>query len=63
MTEKAISQQDYFEFAGNQEVSKESCQCKPYKKPVLLPLDISTDIIAGGSTSNQLENSSGLIGS
>lgn len=59
MTEEEASQQNHVEFSGHQE----SCKRKPYKKPILQSLNTSTDIIAGGSTSNQLENSSGLIAS
>lgn len=63
MTEKKIEQQNHFELSEYQEVSKQSYQHKPYKKPILQSLNTSADIIAGGSTSNQLENSNGLIGS
>lgn len=63
MIEKKTLQQGHFELFGNQEVHIESYQRKPYTKPALLPLNTSAEIIAGGSTSNQFENSSGLIGS
>jgi hypothetical protein len=63
MTEKKIAQQNHFELSEYQETSKQSYQRKPYKKPLLQSLNTSADMIAGGSTSNQIENSSGLIGS
>lgn len=63
MTENEISHESYLEFSEKREVSGEFYQRKPYKKPILQSLNTSADIIAGGSTSNQLENSSGLIGS
>lgn len=62
MTEETY-QQNRIEFSGKQEIHREFCKRKPYEKPILQPLNTSADIIAGGSTSNQLENSSGLIGS
>ena len=63
MTEEKIVQQNHFERPEYQEVVKQSYPRKSYKKPMLQFLDTSANVIAGGSTSNQLENSSGLIGS
>lgn len=63
MSEKEFSQKGRFKFSEKQEVSGDFCQRKPYKKPMLQPLNTSADTIAGGSTYNQLKNSSGLLGS
>ena len=63
MTETEASQGRRFKFSKKNETYGEFYQLKPYKKPILQPLNTSADIIEGGSTSNQLENSSGLIGS
>lgn len=63
MTEIEASQEDHFKFSGKRKISEELYQRKPYKKPILQSLNTPADIIAGGSTSNQLENSNGLIGS
>lgn len=57
------SQQNRIEFSEKQEIYRECCKRKPYEQPILQLVSTSADIIAGGSTSNQLENSSGLIGS
>lgn len=59
---KEISQKEHVKLSRKQEDFKELNQRKPYKKPMLQDLN-ATDMIAGGSTSNQLENSSGLIAS
>jgi hypothetical protein len=58
---KKISQKDCFKFSGKREAIKELAQHYPYKKPMLQYFNTSANMIAGGSTSNQLENSSGLI--
>ncbi len=63
MTEKKIAQQNCFELSTYQQTSKQCYQRKSYEKPTLQSLNTSADMIAGGSTSNQLENSNGLIGS
>ena len=63
MSEKEILQTGRFKFSEKREISGDFYQRKPYKKPILEPLNTSADIIAGASTSNQLEHSNGLIGS
>ncbi|MDP1574989.1 MAG: hypothetical protein Q8L78_08705 [Coxiellaceae bacterium] len=61
MIEKKILQQKHLALFEKTTACEEPYQRKPYQKPALLRLDTNT--IAGGSTSNQLENSSGLLGS
>lgn len=62
MSETEITKKDHFNFSEKQETFEDLYQRKLYKKLVLQLLNNSANIIAGGSTSNQLENSSGLIG-
>ena len=63
MVEKKDRPQNQADPSEFQHVFTQSCQRKPYQQPMLQWLNPVADITEGASTSNQLENSNGLIGS
>ncbi len=60
---KKLHKKTLFERSEYEKAFTRGYKRKSYEKPILQSLDISADMIAGASTSNQLENSGGLIGS